>query len=72
MNRDEHLQWAKQRALWELEHSGCTSALTSLIVDFSKHPELKNHLSISLGLKLLGAGQLNSSEVMRKFIEDVK
>ena len=43
MNRAEHLAWAKQRALQELERSGIVDALTSMLSDLGKHPEMEGN-----------------------------
>jgi hypothetical protein len=48
MNRAEHLAWAKQRALEELERGSHINALASMISDLRKHPELENHIGILL------------------------
>lgn len=42
MNRAEHLQWAKDRALAYLPND-TTNATASFLSDLSKHPELANH-----------------------------
>lgn len=49
MKRDEHLQWAKDRAL-EYLPKDIPGALSSFISDMRKHDELKEHV----GLELLG------------------
>lgn len=40
VNRDEHLAWAKQRALEYLDAGELTNAFASMGSDLSKHPEL--------------------------------
>lgn len=42
MTRDEHLAWAKRRALAYLDDEfDLSNAFTSMASDLSKHPELK-------------------------------
>jgi hypothetical protein len=40
MTRDEHLAWAKRRALLYLDRGDLKEAFTSMGSDLSKHPEL--------------------------------
>ena len=42
MTRDEHLQWAKQRARWYLDRGQLQNAVTSMGSDLMKHPELQD------------------------------
>ncbi len=39
-SRDEHLAWAKQRALKYLDSGDLANAYTSMASDLRKHPEL--------------------------------
>ena len=48
MTRQEHLAWAKQRALAFLP-ADPVAAMTSMLSDLSKHPELANHPGILIG-----------------------
>lgn len=43
MNREEHLQWAKDRALEYVEAGELQNAIASMISDLQKHPELEDH-----------------------------
>ncbi|BAY22361.1 hypothetical protein NIES2100_21240 [Calothrix sp. NIES-2100] len=70
-SREQHLQWAKQRALQVLEYYGSPSqALISLSNDLMKHSELRTHAAIELGTQLFIVGKLGTVAAMRKFIED--
>lgn len=69
MTRDEHLEWAKKRALEYVDRGELEQGLTSMLSDLSKHEELKNHLGIELGVELSLIGALRSERVMRRFIE---
>lgn len=51
MTRDEHLAWAKKRALEYLDAGDVVNAITSMGSDLEKHPELKPNSSLlMLGL----------------------
>lgn len=51
MTRDEHLAWAKKRALEYLDAGDVVNAITSMGSDLEKHPELKlNQHLLALGL----------------------
>lgn len=69
MTRDEHLLWAKARALAYVEADDLTNAFASMASDLRKHPEAENHTGLILGMSLLMAGHLSTKEKMRKFIE---
>lgn len=53
MNRDEHLAWAKGRALQYLEEGNLLDALTSMSSDLGKHEELKKIGELMLPIGLL-------------------
>ena len=68
MTRAEHLEWAKARALGELEEGSVAHAWASIVQDFALHPELANHLALGMGTHLLFSGQMSEKQ-MREFIE---
>ena len=68
MNRAEHMQWCKDRALAALEESP-QSAFSSMASDLQQHPETANHIGIQLGMMQLIGGMLVTPESMRKYIE---
>lgn len=70
MNRAEHLQWAKDRALEYVELGDYPNAYTSFLQDLSIHPELKLALEthIHLGGPQLVAGMLNTARDMTSWI----
>lgn len=68
MTRDEHLAWAKTRALEYLDEGDRTSAVASLISDLGKHPETSSHPAIQLSGMLLMGGHLNTQEQARDLI----
>lgn len=70
MDRSEHLQWCKDRALGYVDRNDLTNAYASMCSDLGKHEETAGHLAINLGMGLMVTGKLNTQEEMRKFIED--
>lgn len=46
MTRDEHLAWAKKRALEYLDAGDVVQAVTSMGSDLDKHPELRANPSL--------------------------
>lgn len=69
MDRPDHLNWCKQRALEYIELGDLEGSLTSMFSDLGKHPETREHPGIVLGGMMLVGGLLNSPEEVRKFIE---
>ena len=69
MNRQEHLEWCKKRALEYVDNGDLPQAFASMGSDLGKHPETANHSAISLGMALMMSGNLNTQTEMRKFIE---
>jgi len=68
MNRSEHLEWCKKRALEYCDRGDATYAIASMISDLKGHPETAGHLGCSLGLVMAMGGQLNTPEAAREFI----
>lgn len=68
MTRDEHLEFAKQRALAYLP-ADPRQAFTSMLSDMGKHPELENHAGnrIGVGFMLL-RGWIDNPEEVRRWI----
>jgi hypothetical protein len=69
MTRDEHLEWAKQRALEYCERGDVVNAWASMVSDLSKHEELQNHAAIRMGMMMLLSGNLSTVREMRQFIK---
>jgi len=71
MSRDEHLEKARKRAIAYLEQPvpEVNEALTSMMSDLEKHPELKNHPGIQICVGLLWIGNLQTPSEARRFIE---
>jgi hypothetical protein len=82
MNREEHLEWCKERALKYCEDGKPIMAWISFRSDMSKHEETRDHIALTIGDKLCGfflqsPETINAIEIMnlpgafnmRKFIE---
>jgi hypothetical protein len=74
MTRDEHLTWAKDRALAELGSGGGgpTIALASIQSDFSKHPDLTGHTGLELMRLLAISGHLSTERQVREYVEGLQ
>jgi hypothetical protein len=69
MNREEHLQWCKDRAIEILDNGGTPGdAYSSFCSDMTKHSETANHAAIELGMMLIFGGHNNTPDEMKKFI----
>ncbi len=73
MERQEHLQWCKDRALEYLEpgeHFSIPDACALMMSDLNKHPETEivavGSILAALGLKAAMSGDVNEA---RRFIE---
>ncbi len=69
MNRKEHINWSKERALKYLESGDTKNALASMLSDLGKHKETMDHSAIMLEGMLMMAGHLNTVPEVKKFIE---
>jgi hypothetical protein len=49
MTREEHLQWAKERALKYCDNKQPLAAWISFRSDMSKHGETRNHIALPMG-----------------------
>lgn len=68
MNRSEHVEWCKKRALEYTKVGDLQQAYTSMASDMRKHPETQNHPAIDLGFQMMFGGMLNKVPEMEKFI----
>ncbi|MBD2503143.1 hypothetical protein [Anabaena azotica] len=69
MNREEHLAWAKSRALYYLNEGNIDMAVISFTSDMRKHGELKRHPGIEL-LTMAHLGSNLNIKFARKLIND--
>jgi hypothetical protein len=68
MNREEHLEWCKKRALEYVEMGDLQQAVTSMLSDLEKHKETINHPAKELGVMMLFSGGLKTTTQVEKFI----
>ena len=68
MDRQEHMEWCKKRALEYVDAGDFSQAYTSMSSDLGKHPETEKHAGIELGMGLLMMGKLSTDAEIRKFI----
>ncbi len=66
MTRNEHLAWCKQRALAYLPGDPM-NAMTSMLSDLSKHPDLEHHMGLQIAPMFYGAHK--DPREVRKWIE---
>ena len=70
MNRSEHVEWAKKRAMEYIDDGGdVIGAYSSMASDLQKHPETADHIAIGLGMQMMMIGKLQTAEEMRHFID---
>ena len=69
MNREEHLEWYKKRALEYVGNGDLNQAWASMVSDLRKHPETANHSAISLGTQMRVSGLLKTKSEMKDFID---
>lgn len=69
VNREEHLQWCKNRALEYLNTNDTKNAFASFQSDMSKHPETSHHLGLEMGTMLLLGGHLSSTQQVEDWIK---
>lgn len=69
MTRDEHMQWARGRALEYADRGDTANAMASLQSDLGKHPETADHSGIQLMYMLAMTGEFNQPGKLREFIE---
>jgi hypothetical protein len=70
VTRDEHLEFAKKRALEYLDRdNNPQEAFTSMLSDLRKHPDLKNHIGGEMGVMLmLLPGWIDNRTEVRRWI----
>ncbi len=68
MNRSEHLQWCKDRAMEYVRSGEISAAFASFTSDMRKHPKTIEHPALPLGHMLLFDGHLKTADEMEKWI----
>jgi hypothetical protein len=69
VDRAEHMQWAKDRALEYADRGDVANAVASMGSDLRKHPETRDHDGMMLMMMMAAAGQFDRPGELRKFIE---
>jgi hypothetical protein len=75
MDRSQHIDWTKQRALAELNAGGpmaIANAIASFGSDLRKHPDTERHGAIELGGMLALGGHLQTDAQVREFIDGIR
>ncbi len=68
MNRSEHLQWCKNRAMEYLGNGDPKNAIASFMSDMGKHPETENHKALEMMTMMMFGGLLNTTPEVEKCI----
>lgn len=69
MTRDEHLAWAKERAIEYANRGEVGNAVASLASDLRKHPGTAGHSGLELMSMLAVTGNFKGPGDLREFIE---
>jgi hypothetical protein len=73
MTREEHLEWARDRALDALDGGDPQEAWRSMASDMTKHPKLAHEAKRAQDSKaLLISGELDPPGKMREWIESFR
>lgn len=68
MNREEHLNWCKKRALEYVNDGNYKDAIISMLSDLKKHPDTENHSGAVIGVMLMINGNLSDIKSVTDFI----
>lgn len=68
MNRTEHLNWCKERALQYVNIGDLQQAFASFQSDMTKHDETTNHIGLKSGIMLMISGHLANKSEMERWI----
>jgi len=63
--REEHLQWAKDRAIEYLDRGDIRNAITSFMSDLGKHADTRDSPVIGMGMMIM---QMNNEKDARDYI----
>lgn len=72
MDRTQHVEWTKARAIAELDAGSPTLATASVASDLSKHPQTADHSAIELMMMLAMNGHMTTVAEVRDFIEGIR
>ena len=68
MNREEHLEFCKKRALEYVEARDLKNAFSSFLSDMGNHVETCDHIALNLGTMLMINGHLDTPLQMEEWI----
>ncbi len=68
MDRNEHLQWCRDRAIKHVNAGDINQAFASFSSDMSKHSKTAGHPALELGTMLLFGGHLGTVAEMKQWI----
>ena len=71
MTRAEHIAWAKQRALQELDAGDLSNAVASITSDLTKHEETRA-MAAAVGEDGLVAALTGAAAAVRRWIEGIE
>lgn len=69
MTREEHLAWAKQRALEYVDNGDLPTAVSSMVSDLGQHPETATPALAMLSLDGMLAAAHGDAAGVRRWIE---
>jgi hypothetical protein len=69
MDRAEHLQWCKDRAIELLDLGEYANSIALMVSDLGKHPDTQNHPALNVTIRILIADQPLTENKIRKWIE---
>ena len=68
MDRTQHLQWCKDRAMEYVDMGDMKQAHASFLSDMGKHEETVRHPALILGFQMLMGGYLDHPHEMKEWI----
>ena len=68
MNRSEHLQWCKERALAYVDEGSNQDAMTSMISDLGKHSGTESSAQIGFSLGMIAMKSGSADEMSQRAV----
>lgn len=69
MTRDEHIQWAKDRAEKYIEAGDWQDAWASFACDLNAHEDTRNHAGLETGMRMVMVGLISNCPSMWNHIK---
>ena len=71
LTRQEHLQWCKDRAMEYVKEGNLLEAVTSMMSDLAKHPEMKarGEALAMLGILAMQQAQQGDTDAVKRYIQ---